>query len=409
MAFNIIRDDIVNVEADAIVNTANPNVYVGKGVDAAIYEAAGYEDLIAERARIGVMEPGQAAATPAFKLKAKYILHTVSPVWHGGRSGEREALRSCYRNTLDLAEELECESVAFPFLATGNDHFPRDEAIRIATEEINGFLLEHDLDVILAIYDNASFTVSSKLFSDIDEYIEAHQAIPDLDTPYDSAEAAFGGGSFRRNAPAEYRGMPPVAAGSALPRVEELAEIQTLEEEAADEAPAIEEELADETPATAKALVEEAQRTIEGPAASRKLQTLKKVAAPDTLDERLKNLDMTFQEYLFALIDNAGYKDSYVYKRANLTKQTFSKIRSDREYHPSKSTACALALALQLNLDETLDLLKRAGYTLSNSSLFDVIIQFCIEKKEYNIVMVNLYLAEQNQELLGSQPKDSVA
>ena len=128
MPLNIIRNDISKVSADAIVNTANPQVAIGYGVDQSIYEAAGAEQLLAERAKIGPMRPGQAAATPAFALDAKYIIHTVGPVWEGGGYGEREAVASCYKESLRIAEELHCESIAFPLISTGIYGFPKEEA-----------------------------------------------------------------------------------------------------------------------------------------------------------------------------------------------------------------------------------------------------------------------------------------
>ena len=122
MALQIVRNNIINVEADAIVNIANPNVAVGQGVDYAIYKAAGWEKLLEARRTIGPMQPGQAAYTPAFGLNAKYIIHTVGPAWRGGSCGEREAVAECYRRSLAIAAGLGCESIAFPLIATGTYH-----------------------------------------------------------------------------------------------------------------------------------------------------------------------------------------------------------------------------------------------------------------------------------------------
>lgn len=172
MPLNIIRNDITRVSADAIVNTANPLVAVGAGVDQAIYEAAGKEQLIAERTKIGPMMPGQAAATPAFALDAKYIIHTVGPVWEGGTKGEREAVASCYRQSLRIADELECESIAFPLISAGTYGFPKDEALRIAIGEISAFLFTHDMTVYMVVYDKEAFVISSKAFADIKSFID---------------------------------------------------------------------------------------------------------------------------------------------------------------------------------------------------------------------------------------------
>lgn len=128
MPFQIIRNDITKVKADAIVNTANPKPRIGRGTDSAIYAAAGKEQLIAAREKIGDIAPGQAVHTSAFALNAQHIIHTVGPVWVDGSHGERDILRSCYENSLALADSLGCESIAFPLIATGtyglaNDHF----------------------------------------------------------------------------------------------------------------------------------------------------------------------------------------------------------------------------------------------------------------------------------------------
>ena len=172
MPLNIIRADITKVSADAIVNTANPQVAVGEGVDETIYKAAGWQELIAERAKIGPMQPGQAAATPAFALDAKHIIHTVGPAWIDGKHGEREAVASCYRESLNLADKLDCESIAFPLISTGTYKFPKDEALKIAISEISSFLFDHDMTVYLVVYDRKSFVISSKVFTDIKSYIK---------------------------------------------------------------------------------------------------------------------------------------------------------------------------------------------------------------------------------------------
>jgi O-acetyl-ADP-ribose deacetylase (regulator of RNase III) len=176
MALQIIRNNIINVEADAIVNTANPSVGIGRGVDSAIYRAAGRDRLLEARKEIGKMSPGEAAWTPAFDLHAKYIIHTVGPAWRGGDCGECETVAKCYSRSLELAAELGCESIAFPLIATGTYGFPKDEALRIAMEEISRFLLANEMEVLLVVYDKESFEVSGKLFSDIKSFISDREA-----------------------------------------------------------------------------------------------------------------------------------------------------------------------------------------------------------------------------------------
>lgn len=119
MPFQIIRNDLTKVKADAIVNTANPKPVIGSGTDSAIYKAAGEKLLIAERKKIGDIAPGQAVNTDAFELEARYVVHTVGPEWIDGEHGERDILHDCYRNSLSLAASLKCKSIAFPLIATG--------------------------------------------------------------------------------------------------------------------------------------------------------------------------------------------------------------------------------------------------------------------------------------------------
>ena len=154
MPLKIVRNNIIDMHADAIVNTANQHPVVGSGVDARIYHAAGLEELLEARRKIGNIPPGQAAITPAYKLNAKYIIHAVSPRWRGGHNCEEMLLKSTYESIMDLAVQHECRSVAMPLLATGNNHFPRgmslDLAVKVATKYIDA------LDQL----DKEEFTVS---------------------------------------------------------------------------------------------------------------------------------------------------------------------------------------------------------------------------------------------------------
>ena len=364
MALQIIRNNIINVEADAIVNTANPKVAVGRGVDLAIYEAAGREKLLAARAEIGPMIPGQAAYTPAFELNAKYIIHTVGPAWRGGNFGERETVAACYRNSLWLAKQLGCESIAFPLLATGTYGFPKDEALRIAMAEISTFLLENEMEVTLVVYDKESFQVSGKLFSDIKTLIDDSEVARIVASEPDRRRNLF-----HRRAKNYAPDYAPMAGG----HIEESSvELYDLSEEIFE------------------------KRMASAPAVS------SFPTESESLDERTIHLDKTFQEYLFMLIDRKGLSDPEVYKKANIDRKHFSKIRSNVDYQPSKKTALALAIALELSLDETKDLLLRAGLALSPSIMFDKIIEYCIREKKYDIVEINCSLFAYDQPLLGA-------
>ena len=364
MAFQIIRNDITKVSADAIVNSANPDVFVGRGVDSAIYHAAGPQKVRDARREIGPMMPGEAAATPAFDLDADYIIHTVGPVWRGGGARELELLADCYRNSLALAKELGCESIAFPLISTGTYGFPKDRALDTAVKEISSFLDENEMDIIMVVYDDEAFEISSELYDDVAEYISAEDIVPD------PTEFVRGERVLRKDLPVNL-------------------DIRMLAEEMAEaeaEEPLFEGAAA---PTVKDAALEDAQFSLSG--ADQGL----------TIEEMLEKREETFQEYLFRLIDRKGMTDPEVYKKANLDRKLFSKIRSNVDYKPSKKTAVALAVALGLNFDETKDLLLRAGIALTRSNEFDIIIEFCLENGITNIFDINNILFKFNQPILG--------
>lgn len=339
MPFTIIRNDITKVKADAIVNTANPQPTYAGGTDSAIYHAAGEEELLAARKKIGGIARGEAAATPAFNLPAKFIIHTVGPSWVDGHHGEEETLRSCYRKSLLLAEQLKCRSIAFPLIATGIYGFPRQLALEIAGDEIEKFLQDSDMQVELVVFGKESFQLASKLQQDIDEYIDENYERVQAFAEYSA-----------RNAEMDF-----VDAASPL----------------------------------CASLPSEGKRR-------------RKEKRRETLDDLVNHPGETFQERLFRMIDARGLDDPEVYHRANIDRKLFSKIRSDPAYKPSKTTAIALALALELSLPETQALLGRAGYTLSHSFLFDIIVEACIQKGVFNVLDVNELLFSYDQPLLGS-------
>ena len=350
MPLNIIRNDITKVAADVIVNTANPEVAVGAGVDSAIYKAAGPSELLAARAEIGKMRPGEAKATPAFRLNAKYIIHTVGPAWLGGGEGEAETVAACYRNSLKLAEELDAESIAFPLISTGTLGFPKDLALRTAISEISSFLFESDMTVLLVVYNKEAFELSGKLFSDVKSYIE-ESAVITRDLPED----------------VRYGNMPSS-------RRERLLHDFLPEIGAAPEA---------------------GERSCAPPSFETRIPG-------ESIDEMIKKRGETFQQHLFRLIDRKDLEDVKVYKKANIDRKLFSKIKSNVDYRPSKATAIAFAIALELNLDDTLDLIGRAGYTLSMANTADIIIRHCIDEEEYNINDINCVLFKYGQPTLGA-------
>ena len=294
---------------------------------------------------IGRIDAGCAAITPAFDLQAKYVIHTVGPVWVDGSYGEEALLRNCYDNSLKLALEHHCNSIAFPLISTGNYGFPKDKALQIAISAFSTFLLEHEMQIYLVVFDRTSFKLSEKLFQSVASYIDEHYV-------EDCAIAAYGVTSENR-------------------RIRRRRDFDAEE----------------------RMVLAECAPCYPMPAAPSKARSL---------EDMLKQADAGFTETLLKLIDDSGKKDSEVYKKALLSKQHFSKIRNNPNYRPTKPTAIALALALELNLDQTRDLIGRAGYALTNSSKFDLIIQYHIENKKYNVVEINTVLYEFDQSLLGS-------
>ena len=359
MPFQIIRNDITKVRADAIVNTANPKPCIGRGTDSAIYAAAGEDQLLAERKRIGEIAPGDAASTAAFALDAKYIIHTVGPAWVDGHHGEREILHSCYEKSLALAAELECESIAFPMIACGVYGFPKDEALNIALAEIGKFLLTHEMKVILVVFDRKSMELSEELVGGIEQYIDDHSALLIREEEY--------GGDFAAN-----------IRRREMLRRQEVSQILFHETAINTEETEIE-EVSDE---------------------------LSQIAGlPDavgkSLDEVLDGAGETFQQRLFKLIDASGMDDVTVYKKANIDRKVFSRIRCKADYKPKKKTAVAFAVALELDLPTTLDLLARAEIAFSPSNRFDLIVTYFITNRIYDIFEINAALFKYGQPILG--------
>jgi O-acetyl-ADP-ribose deacetylase (regulator of RNase III) len=353
MPLEIIRNDITKVHVDAIVNAANSSLLGGGGVDGAIHRAAGPE-LLEECRSLGGCKVGQVKMTKAYKLQAKYIFHTVGPIWHGGNEHEEKLLIDCYRNSLALAKELNLESIAFPLISSGAYGYPKDEALKTAISVIGDFLLTDDLTVLLVVFDKAAFKLSERLFTSIAQYIDDKYV---EEQPY------------RRNKRYERAEM-------LREMHEDYSEPDNLEKSAKD------------------ILSKPSLKPII--MASAPMKTSKR-----SLDDVVKHLDDTFSQMLLRLIDERGMTDAETYKKANIDRKLFSKIRNDIHYKPSKPTAIAFAIALRLSMDETKDLLLKAGFALSHSSKFDIIIQYFIEECNYNVFEINEALFAFDQSLLG--------
>lgn len=331
MPLHIVHNDITEMDTDIIVNAANSYLQAGGGVCGAIFNKAGRYELQQECNTLGYVETGKAVITKGYNLKAKYIVHAVGPVYKDGKYNERELLVNSYLNSLRLAIDYKCKSISFPLISSGIYGYPKKEALEVAVGTISRFLLEYDLEVYIVVYDRQAVTLSEKLFSDIKHYIDTYYE------PEIRREVLFRGN---------------VSIGSRYAEKEKIGKTKIYTE--------------------------------DGNVYSVCLQD-----APRSLEDLVNNVNETFSEMLFRLIDEKGYTDVEVYKRANIDRKLFSKIRSQKDYHPSKKICLSLSISLRLSLDETIDLLEKAGYSLSLSQKSDIIIRYFIDHHDYDIYKIN--------------------
>jgi len=318
MPFTIVRQDITKMKTDAIVNAANTSLKMGGGVCGAIFSAAGADRLQSLCDELAPIKTGDAVITKGLELPAKYIIHTAGPVYRGGNQGEEALLRACYTNSLALAAEYKCESIAFPLISSGIYGYPKAEALRVAMDAICGFISTNDMDVSLVVFDKGAVSVNEELVEAVDRYIDENYFEEDT---------------------IETRVY--VSAGMGLP--------------------------------------------------------------DEHLSDLVDNLEEPFSTALLRLIDATGKKDAEIYQRANIDRRLFSKIRTDMNYTPSKPTVISFAIALELSLGQTNDLLERAGFALSHSRMFDVIVEYFIANRHYDIFRINEVLFSYDQPLLGGQ------
>ncbi|MBR5371967.1 MAG: O-acetyl-ADP-ribose deacetylase [Oscillospiraceae bacterium] len=357
MPLQIVRNDITKMEVDAIVNAANNSLLGGGGVDGAIHRAAGPE-LLAECRLLEGCETGQAKITKGYQLPAKYVIHTVGPLWNGGTKGEAELLASCYENSLRLAVVNGCESIAFPLISSGIYGYPKEEALEIAVSTIRSFLLFEDTDIMvyLVLLHRAEFLRDSERFAELRRYIEDMDRMTNISTVNIMSEAARA--SQKLEPKRRMFGIGSLISAKAL-KADESAAMPLMDAE------------------------------------------MEEAAAPQSLESILKQMDETFSQMLKRKIDESGMTDPECYRKANIDRRLFSKIRSDDHYRPKKVTAVAFALALELSLDEAREMLMKAGYALSHSSVFDLIVEYCIIHEKYNVYEVNEMLFAYDQVLIG--------
>ena len=517
MPLHIIRNNIVNMDCDAIVNTANPHPQIGAGTDSAVYAAAGEKRLMSARQKIGEIAPGRAAVTSGYALKARYIIHTVGPVWEGGENGEEMILRSCYRTSLRIAEAKRCKSIAFPLISSGSYGYPKEAALRTAVEEIRSYLEHSNMTVFLVVFGKEAYELSGKYTDAVEAFIDEHYVKAQLEKEYSGLVTGNLRGSQRRRRDdlrasreaewrrkedlqfyetTEYRRRDDLQAAREAERrrrvtpqpdraadsgregylnvddieerkqwddlwADDVAESGISENLQAEGAAETDNESAWEpessypdmsdyvdaqsatpgfgmsqqpTPKPAapgfgmsrppapkpaapefgmsqttapKPAAKSGPRFSFKPAASvfKKKKETEAAAPAHKKKKKLEDSDIvlaeTFSETLLRLIDEKEMTDVEVYKRANIDRKLFSKIRSRRDYQPGKKTALALAVALRLDLDQTKDLLARAGYAISPSSKFDLIVEFFIVNEVYDIDTINIALFDHQEQTLG--------
>ena len=368
MPLQIVRQDITKMKVCAIVNPTNEKLEPTGGTDLAIHKAAG-DKLTEYCGKIGACSVGKAVITPAFNLECKYILHTAGPVWDSSDKA-RELLESCYKSCLELAEKHGCESVAFPLISSGAYGFPKDKVLKIATKTVSDFLYDHEMTVFIVVYDKDAYEISSKIYSDVKSYIDDNY----VSVVFDEV----------RRAQSDYGAVLPQASYSRND-FEEKRQKNVNKEKGK------------------KAKLKDCAVKLFPSFADEDEFDLENLSYEDaSLEDMLSNMDKGFGETLFYYIDKKGMTDVECYKRSNVDKKTFSKIKCNSNYKPSKITAVSFAIGLRLTLQEASHLLSTAGMCLSHSDKSDVIIEYFLKTGNYSdIFEVNEVLYKFDRPLLG--------
>ena len=400
MPLQIIRNDITCMQVDAIVNAANRRLLGGGGVDGAIHRAAGPQ-LLEECKKLGGCQTGHAKITRGYQLPAKYVIHTVGPVWHGGLFGERAKLRSCYLRSLALAQKHGCQSVAFPLISAGAYGYPTDKALKTAMDAISAFLLRSDADmqVYLVLYDKTAIAAGGKLLGDVQHYIDDHYVEDHFDFRRERKRAMQA--AWEEEWPEEFKvndGAPaPGSAFSDFGFGHASRSASGFDDACCDMGDDIGFDMDD----TIDMPVCEPTPPPEPICASAPAFRPFEASKPISLEEALGQIDESFSQMVLRKIKEKGMKNAECYKKANLDKKLFSKINNDIHYKPKKQTALALAIALELDLMETRELLMKAGLAISHSEKFDIIVEYFIKEKNYDIFEINEVLFYYDQPLLG--------
>lgn len=412
MPFLIIRNDITKMETDVIVNAANCNLMMGGGVCGAIFRSAGEKRLSEACAEIGYCKTGDAVITPGFDLKAKYIIHTPGPIWYDNDPYQEELLYSCYIKSLRLAKKNGAESIAFPLISSGIYGCPKDIAVDTALRAFRDFLESDEMDIYLAVFDSGA-VAEGKRHAEVAEYIDNAYALehndrdrranaagmaeslifcPVCGAPKNSSDIFCKACGYRltpgNSVPASVSFSTAELLSFIKPDLfdkgKECCASEPLPESAPQ--PKFDKDIVCGSSAPLPELAPEPKPVFESAFA-----VSKKAFEPDE----------SFSQSLLRLIDERGMTDAETYKKANIDRRLFSKIRGDVLYKPKKTTAVAFAIALELDLNETNSLLSKAGFVLSHSLKFDLIIEYFIKKKCYDMFEINRTLFEFDQPLLG--------
>lgn len=412
MPFQIVKNDIEKMQVEAIVCAFDPMRGDGIRTGSVIYKAACKDRLPANFQDMDVIERGSCAISKGHALPAKSLIQTAGMTWQGGTFGEEEVLHRCYRSIFHLVIENRIESVAMTLFASETYGYPKEIAIRIALSEIKVFLAEHDMELYLVLPDEKAVSLPFDRYSDIENYIrDNYVAVADEDqAEKDNSSSAYAGLAYKE-IPSEKKsgfGISTFMKGNFLQafgrnRSEVSVDRKTCKKGENGKKAESRSDFARELPEAERrsALAKESLQAEAQPMLLRESASVKTLSR--TLDDVVKNLDKSFMELVFSFADAKGMSDVEVQKKANLDRKAFSKLKCGTTKNPSKPTALALAIALELSLDETKDLLSRAGLALSPCSRQDLIVQYFIEREAYDIYEINVALFEHGEPLLGAQ------
>lgn len=411
MPFLIVRNDITKMQVDAIVNPASSLPGYGAGIDKAVYEAAGADALYKRRAEIGRIECGASAVTEGFALPARHIIHTVGCPWRDGLSGEEDIIRRCYKSSLAEAASLGIETVAVPLLASGSFGFPKGVAMDIALSEIKEFLNDHDLTIYLVVFDDESYALSSEIFADIDAYIDSNYVDMATEAEYFYEAPSFISSGEDADADFEPARPKPVVPGAAATEPRRVGLFKNNRKLFGGKRKG--KEISEGASFDTTQPIPDAMQSAQAMKPTKPVQAMQPTAfmgaAMDSfavkpgksLDDVVRNLDKTFMELVFTYADEKGITDVELQKKANINRKAFSKLKCGTTKNPSKATALCFAIALELSLDETKDLLARAGLALSPCSRQDIIVQYFIEHSAYDMFAVNEALFAHGEPTIG--------